>query len=464
MDETIEFSNLITVVLHGIHCDASSSYLKGIAGKMIRGNRMNNYMLKTVAYNSVTKSIVIVFLCFLCLFGCESPENSVTQDMHSSRLDSLMSSHVETGIIPGAVLQVKKENQTLYSKAFGYAHLYDYNLDSLKNPGIMTTDHLFDLASLTKVLGTTMGMMVLTDNELIHLDDPIYIYLPEFNQSQKSEITIRHLLTHTAGLYEWQPLYYQASGKNERYRVIAEMPLKYDVGKERHYSDLGFMLLGDIIEKVSGQSLDQFLKEQLFDPLNLQHTTFNPPDNKFEKIAATSHGNPFEKRMVYDDEFGYKAFVNPESWDKWRKYTLSGEVNDGNAWYANRGIAGHAGLFSTVHDVQILTDLLINRGLYEDRQLLSKEIIDEFLTIDKFNNGLGWAMDSTIFSAADAPEGSFGHTGFTGTSIVVIPDAKVSVILLTNRQNAGVDESGYYYDMAEVRRGIVEVIVHSLKL
>lgn len=404
------------------------------------------------------KFVVIGLFCFLFFPGCEPPKDTAESGMHMSRLDSLMNTHIEKGALPGAVLQVKKEGDILYSKAFGYAHLYDYNLDTLRTPKVMTTDHLFDLASLTKVLGTTMGIMILADKNLIQTDDPLYRYLPEFNQPQKSDITIRHLLTHTAGLYEWQPLYYMSSNKIERYHAIAEMPLKHEVGKNRHYSDLGFMLLGDIIEKVSGLPLDRFLTQELYQPLGLARTAFNPLDKGYSKIAATSHGNPFEKKMVYDDDFGFKALVNPESWDEWRTYTLVGEVNDGNAWYANNGVAGHTGLFSTAQDVQVLVDLLINRGLFDGRQFISKETVDEFLTKDKFNNAMGWAMDPEIFSAVKAPEGTFGHTGFSGTSVVVIPEAEISIILFTNRQNKGVTESGNYQDMLAIRKEVFEII------
>jgi len=418
----------------------------------------NKQMMKSFACTVLYKLVIIGLFCFLLFFGCKSPKETAESDTLHSRLDSLMNSHIDNGALPGAVLQVKKEGDVLYSKAFGYAHLYDYNLDTLRTPEVMTTDHLFDLASLTKVLGTTMGIMILADKNLIQTDDPLYRYLTEFNQSQKSDITIRHLLTHTAGLYEWQPLYYKASNKIERYHAIAEMPLKYEVGKNRHYSDLGFMLLGDIIEKVSGLSLDRFLIQELYQPLGLKRTAFNPLDKGYDKIAATSHGNPFEKKMVYDDDFGFEVLVSPESWDEWRTYTLVGEVNDGNAWYANNGVAGHAGLFSTVQDIQVLLDLLINRGLFDGQHFISKEIIDNFLTKDGFNNAMGWAMDPKIFSAVNAPGGTFGHTGFTGTSVVVIPEAEISIILLTNRQNKGVTESGYYQDMSAIREEVFEII------
>ncbi|WP_372638776.1 serine hydrolase, partial [Fodinibius sp.] len=288
-------------------------------------------------------------------------------------IDSLIQREIAADHIPGAVIQIKKSDSVLHRAAYGYAQKYNYGLKRLEDPVQMTTGHLFDLASLTKVMATTLGIMIMADNDALDLDDPVHKYLPEFKKGEKSEITIRHLLMHTSGLPQWVPTYYHASNAQERYQYIASIPLKWPVGAERHYSDLGFMLLGDIIEKISGQRLDEYLEKELYTPLNLEHTTFNPLNNKglkVEAIAATSHGNPFEKQMVYDDSFGYQVDVDPEFWNNWREYTLRGEVNDGNSWYANNGVAGHAGLFSTIDDLQVLVDLLLERGKVNGRTFI----------------------------------------------------------------------------------------------
>ncbi|MGK7368891.1 MAG: serine hydrolase domain-containing protein, partial [Candidatus Halalkalibacterium sp. M3_1C_030] len=311
----------------------------------------------------------------------------------------------------------------------------------------------------TKVFATTYGIMLLADQGDISIDEPIYKYLPEFNEGEKRKITVRQLLSHSSGLVQWHPLYYEASDKHERLEVISEMQLRWPVGEERHYSDLGFMLLGDIIEKVSGKSLDQLLAEELYQPLNLQHTTFNPLKKGLENIVATSHGNPFEKRMVYDDNFGYNVDVDPDSWNGWREYTLKGEVNDGNAWYANEGVAGPAGLFSTAGDLQVLVDLLMNKGSFAGRQLISESVIDTFLTGDQFGNALGWAMDKSFIAADGTPEGTYGHTGFTGTNVVVIPEYELTVIFLTNRQNVGLQDDGSYFNLRPIRQAIVDIVM-----
>lgn len=410
-------------------------------------------------------SLIIVGTLLFKLVACSSepaPQEPSTSTAHLPAIDTLIQRAIEADNIPGAVIQIKMGDSILHRAAYGFAQKYSYEMERLAEPEPMTTDHLFDLASLTKVCATTFGVMLLVDEGKIALEDPIYKYLPEFQKGAKSKITIRQLLTHTSGLPQWLPTYYYASSQEERYQYLIQVPLKWPVGQARHYSDLGFMLLGDIIERVSGEELNKYLQKELYRPLRLKHTTFNPLDSGFEHIAATSHGNPFEKRMVYDDSFGYTVDVNPESWDGWRTYTVRGEVSDGNAWYANGGIAGHAGLFSTIADLQVLVDLLINRGMFEGRQYLSSATIDTFLTTDQYGNGLGWAMDKEFIAAGGSPEGTFGHTGFTGTNIVVVPKDKLSIIFLTNRQNTGLKDNGYYVNLDSLRQQVVNISLNSI--
>lgn len=382
-----------------------------------------------------------------------------------SRIDSILQTKVNLDEIPGAVIEIKKDGKIIYEHAYGYAGKYDYDHKLLPAPEKMTTGHMFDIASLTKVIGTTTSLMLLTDCGKINVDDPVSKYIPAFGGADKKEITIRHLLTHTAGLDEWYPLYYRASDKTESYKVIGELPLMFPVGAQRHYSDLGFVILGEIVEIVSGMPLDKFEEQNIFLPLHMINTTFNPlGKGTFKKIASTSHGNPYEKRMVYDSTLGFKfKEIDPEKWNGWRTYTLRGEVNDGNAWYANGGISGAAGLFSTAEDLQKLVDMLINKGVVDSRQFISEKTIDTFLKKDKFNNGLGWMMDPENSFMKNGPAGTFGHTGFTGTSIAVIPDKNLSVILLINRQNTGLLRSGEYYNVSPIRMQVFNAVVKYLK-
>jgi CubicO group peptidase (beta-lactamase class C family) len=410
------------------------------------------------------KVSVHIILLLVIAVGCSQQSSYQSENKKRiAAIDSLIQHEIEADHISGAVLQVKKGNTMLHRGAYGFAQEYNYSQEPLENPEPMTLEHLFDLASLTKVCATTFGIMKLVDEGTVALDDPIGKYLPAFTNGDKSRITVRHLLTHSSGLPQWVPTYYHASNREQRYEFIAGLPLKWPVGEGRHYSDLGFMLLGDIIERVTNKRMDKFVAENIYQPLHLKHTTFNPLDNGFSKIAATSHGNPFEKQMVYDDDFGYTVEVDPKTWDSWRQYTLRGEVNDGNAWYANGGVAGHAGLFSTVGDLQVLVDLLLNNGRFEDNQIISSAVIDTFLNKDRYGNGLGWAMDADIISAEGAPSGTFGHTGFTGTNIVAVPSDTLSVILLTNRQHVGRQENGYYFNLGGLRQQILDKVYQRRK-
>jgi CubicO group peptidase (beta-lactamase class C family) len=387
--------------------------------------------------------------------------------------DSLVAAAVEDGLIPGAVLLVAGEGEVVLERAYGFAQLMALPVDvgrserggdsyaepprRLREPLAMTPATAFDLASVTKVLATTMAVMLLVDRGQVGLDEPVHAYLPGFRGARKDSITVRHLLTHSAGLAQWQPIYYSAETSEEAFRIIREMPLSWGVGEGRHYSDLGFLLLGYLVERVGGKPLDRFLAEELYGPLGLGRTGFRregceagcPPG----PFAATSHGNPYERRMVHDTAFGYLYPGDPNSWNGWRRYTLVGEVNDGNAFHAHGGVAGHAGLFSTAGEVQRLLQLLLNGGEIRGRRYFEEETVATFLEPATSGQALGWQLPSW------APAGSFSHTGFTGTFVVGIPSRGQTVVLLTNRQNLGVDADTRYPDLGPLQRGVVEAIV-----
>lgn len=353
----------------------------------------------------------------------------------------------------GAVLLVALHGRVVQDSAVGYAQLYDYRGRRLTHPPAMRPSTLFDLASVTKVMATTFAIMRLVDQGRVDVDAPVYRYLPDFRGPHRDSITVRNLLTHSAGLVQWQPLYYHARNTAQTYAVIRAMPLEWGVGQGRHYSDLGFMLLGDIVERVSGERLDVFVARELYGPLGLRSTTFNPTQHGFTDFAATERGNEYERHMVYDSTFGYRYRGDPTAWNGWRRYVLRGEVDDGNAWYANGGIAGHAGLFSTAADLRVLLDLLNHRGVYAGHRYLSAATVDRFLTVDRFHNYLGWMLP------AGMPPGSFAHNGFTGTYVLGVPRYGLSVVLLTNRQNMGTDARGYFPDVGPLQQGVARAIV-----
>jgi CubicO group peptidase (beta-lactamase class C family) len=368
-----------------------------------------------------------------------------------ARADSLIAASIGK-LTPGAVFLVTHNGMLVHDTAFGYAQLNDYEGHRLASPPPMTRETMFDLASVTKVMGTTMGAMLLVDKGRLDLDAPVYRYLPDFRDVHKDSITVRLLLSHSAGLVQWQPTYYHASNEPEAYAVIRDMQLQWGVGAGRHYSDFSFMLLGYILERISGQRLDVFLDSAIYKPLGLDSTTFVPKQRGFTKFAATEQGNVYERHMVYDSTFGYRYLGDPTAWNGWRHYVLNGEVDDGNSFYAHGGIAGHAGLFSTAGQLRVLLDMLV-WGRSARPRILSADVIHRFLTRDRYDNYLGWMRNAAL------PEGSFYHTGFTGTYVLGVPKFGLSIILLTNRQNMGTDARGYFPNVGPLQDAVAKAIV-----
>jgi CubicO group peptidase (beta-lactamase class C family) len=370
-----------------------------------------------------------------------------------SEADSIVNEWVAAGRIPGAVLLVREGGRVVFQRAYGLSR-------TEPAPVVMSTTTVFDLASVTKVMATTMSIMMLVDRGAVDLDAPASSYLSDFGTEGKQEITLRHLLTHRAGLAQWQPTYYHATNADEAYQYIRDLPLSWPVGEGRHYSDLGFMLLGRIVEHVGGQPLDEFAEEEVYGPLGLSHTKYRrvmgdrravPEPGAF---AVTSHGNPFERRMVDDPNFGYLIDVDPDSWNGWRTSWLDGEVNDGNAYHAFQGVAGHAGLFSTAAELGTLLQLLLDHGDGPSGEpLIGWDVVDRFLADTGDEQALGWQLP------AWAPSGSFAHTGFTGTFVLGVPETGQAIVLLTNRQNFGVDQDTNYPDVGPLQRAVTAAIV-----
>gem|GEM_PF-117381 len=401
-------------------------------------------------------------LCVFRVVGDHAPAGSPSRPDAAlaggiASADSLIGAAVGT-LIPGAVFLVSRNGRVVHERAFGYAQLNDYEMRRLAVPRPMRTSTMFDLASVTKVMATTMATMLLVDRGLVDVDSPVSRYLPDFRGPHLDSITVRHLLQHSSGLVQWQPLYYHASNGAQTYAVIRDMPLQWGVGDARHYSDLGFMLLGYIVERVSGVPLDAFLEQNLYRPLGLRSTTFNPKAHGFTDFAETEQGNIYERHMVYDSTFGYRYRGDPTAWNGWRQYVLNGEVDDGNSFYANGGVAGHAGLFSTAGDVRVLLDLLNNRGSYAGHQYIRPQVVDMFLTRDKYQNYLGWQAPTVL------PDGSFSHTGFTGTYVLGVPKYGLSIVLLTNRQDMGTNASGYFPDVGPLQQAVAKAVVNSAAL
>lgn len=367
----------------------------------------------------------------------------------------------EVGVrFAGAVFVVSHHGRVVAERAYGVRQRLDDDGRVLPSPPAMQPTTRFDLASLTKVLATTTAVMQLVDAGRLSLDAPVHHLLPAFRGLQFDSITVRQLLTHTAGLVQWQPLYYAAATPAEALEAIRTMPLPWGVGTERHYSDLGFMLLGHIVEAVHGRPLDVVVDSLLARPLGLRATGFRrvvegavASARDASTFAATELGNGYERRMVFDSTFGYRYRGDPTAWTGWRSRVLVGEVNDGNARHAFGGVAGHAGLFATARDAARLVDLMVQGGVVDGQRLIGEATVRRFLARDAHGHPLGW------MAPAGLPEGSIAHTGFTGTWVVGVPSLGLSVVLLTNRQQMGTDARGLFPDLGPLQRDLARLLV-----
>ncbi len=354
-------------------------------------------MLKKTKYASLV--IVIVSIIISCSSKTEIPNNF-------KKVDLLMESAITDSVFPAAVLLFGKDNQVLYNKAFGH---FTYDKDSKE----VTTNSIFDLASVSKVVSTTSAAMILVSEGKLNIDDKVITYLPEFNNNGKENITIRNLLLHNSGLAAFKKYYDQYSSAEEVINDIMNLELDNPVGEKYVYSDLGMITLQKVIEKIANKPLDVFIHDKLFEKLGMNHTMYNPSSE--EKINC----------------------VPTELDDFWRMRLLQGEVHDERAYLLN-GVAGHAGLFSTASDLSKFVELLLNNGNYEGEQIINSDIVEEWTTRqdEQSDRALGWDTKSTNgYSSAGQyfSKYSFGHTGYTGTSIWVDKESKLFVILLTNR-------------------------------
>jgi len=316
-------------------------------------------------------------------------------------LDPIIQQAIHDGNIPGAVLLVGHDGHVIYRKAYGARALEPRH-------EAMTVDTIFDLASLTKVIATTTAMMQLVERGKVRLNDPVAKYLPEFAQNGKEDITVRQLLTHYSGLEPDLELKTPWQGKETAFRMaFAETP-EEPPGSEFTYSDINFITLGALVERVSQETLDQYTVRHIFAPLKMVHTRFVPPLAWKAKIAPTQ----YEENNVM----------------------LRGVVHDPTARRMG-GVAGHAGLFSTADDLAKFAQTLLNGG----DGILSAFSVEKMTRPEQppaaeVLRGFGWDIDSPFSSNRGdlLPVGSFGHTGFTGTSVWIDPTTKTYIILLTN--------------------------------
>jgi len=365
----------------------------------------------------------------------------------SQAISTYLAQRIAAGDFPSAVYLVAERGQTVLSDALGHAVVAPYSIAA-------NQETIYDLASLTKPLITTLLCARRIELGEIAIDSSVSHYLPEFDRADKHMITVRELLTHTSGLPAWRPLYILAEGESERtLGVIANETLESKPGTHVCYSDLGFITLGFLLERLTGKHLNQLARSEIFEPLELQHTCFNPDVELQTRIAACETGNVFEQETCAQQGFGF--------YDKWRHNLVWGVVHDGNAYFLN-GAAGHAGLFSTAAE----TFRLGQQFLASSTRLLQPGTCDLFHTnmtprLEEARSA-GWQLAATPSSTAGAalPPRSFGHTGFTGTSCWIDPDHERIFILLTNRTHA---RRPPFENINEVRRTFHALAVQELE-
>ena len=340
------------------------------------------------------------------------------EGIDASRFDAippLVEQAIAEKKLPGAVVLIGRGDRVLYEKAIGHRAV-----DPAREP--MTTDTIFDVASLTKVVATTTSVMKLVEDGRVRLSDRVSEYIPGFERYNKGGITVRHLMSHTSGLRPDVDLADAWTGSEKAIELAVEEVPTALPGDRFVYSDINYFLLGDIVRRVSGLPLDQFAKKHIFDPLGMKDTGFLPAASVRGRVAPTEKCTPY----------GWPCEgPNMEM--------LRGVVHDPTARRMG-GVAGHAGLFSTAEDLAIFCQMLLNGGRYKNTRILAPLTVAKMTSPvsapgDPNVRGLGWDMDSS-FSANRGellPLGSFGHTGFTGTSMWIDPLTRTFVVFMSNR-------------------------------
>ena len=348
-----------------------------------------------------------------------------------AEVDRVVEQAVAERAFPGAVVAIGHRRRLAHHKAYGH-QTYD------AGAAPMATDTIFDLASLTKVIATTTVAMTLVDEGRLSLDAPVTSFLPRFVGPGTEKVTVRHLLTHSAGIDWWAPLFKELSGQAAYVERICAMPLVSEPGTVTKYSDLGIILLGEILERVAGQPLETLVRERVLVPLGMDDTTYRPDPALRPRIAPTEV-------------------------DTWRGRLVHGEVHDENA-FALGGVAPHAGLFSTAPDLARFAQMLLWGGEYDHRRVVSRSTLAEFTRRSTLPPGtmraLGWDTKSAAGSSAGTlfSPTSFGHTGFTGTSLWIDPERELFLILLTNRVHPTRENNA----IRKVRPALADAVVRAL--
>lgn len=371
---------------------------------------------------------------------------SPSEILSNPPISEFLRSRISAGDFPSAVYLVAERGEPLFADALGDAVV-------MPDQHAATLETIYDLASLTKPLVTGLLCATRVQSHELKLDDRIADHLHEFDRADKRHITIRQLLTHTSGLPAWRPLYFLAQTKEQVLDAIANEPLEYRSGERVVYSDLGFIVLGLLLQRLTNAPLAELGQREIFERLKLEHSFFNPTHALQTGIAACESGNNYERDMCERD-------FAAASYKDWRNDAIWGEVHDGNAHFLG-GAAGHAGLFASVGD----TLRLGNQFVAAQSELLSPETCQLFH--QNMTPGLnearsfGWQLAETKDSTAGPalPANAFGHTGFTGTSCWIDAAPRRVFILLTNRTH---NRSLPFANINQVRRDFHSLAVAAL--
>jgi serine-type D-Ala-D-Ala carboxypeptidase len=293
------------------------------------------------------------------------------------------------------------------------------------DPVAVTAETVFDIGSVTKVVATVASLLRLYDAGGLDLDASVRRFRPAFADGAKGEVTIRQVLQHRAGMWEWWPLYLSAQDRKAALDLVDRLPLRYAPGTSRHYSDLGFMLLGSVVEQVAGAQLDEAVSSLVLEPLDMRSTGYAGPWLEAHRVAATSRGDQYEAQMI-ETGLPYPVPRGPAGFSFARRHVLRGEANDGNAFHAFGGVAGHAGLFSTAGDLCRLGAALVAGD--GSGSFCSTEAMAEFAA-DGPDEGQALGFRTRRVGRHRVVE----HPGFPGAFWALDVDAGVCVTLLTNR-------------------------------
>jgi CubicO group peptidase (beta-lactamase class C family) len=348
-----------------------------------------------------------------------------------ARLDSIVRIAIAEGASPGAAIAVGRYGRLVHLRGYG---TLDYAAES---PAVDGTT-MYDLASLTKVVATTTVAMILEEQGKLDLKRAVHLYLPEFDAPDKAAITVEMLLTHSGGLEAGAPLYLKYRGRADYLAQINARPLKSIPGTATVYSDWDMVVLQAVIERITGEPLDQFAAEKVFRPLGMLNTLFSPDT---ANVALRRH-------------------IAATAIDSLRGGLLQGTVHDGNAW-ALGGVSGHAGLFSSARDLATFSQFLLDGGSYDGVRILAPTTIARWTNRQSnlSSRALGWDTPAANSSAGRYfGSRTFGHTGFTGTSIWIDPERGVFVVLLTNRVNS----HGASNRHVQLRRDVADAVQASI--